>query len=669
MKNSKMKAKSALILIMLFSSATSSPLFAQSQKDDVLVTVAGEKISAGEFLNIYTKNNVNNQVIDKKSLEDYLELYINFKLKVKEAEDLGMDTVKSFIQELNGYRTQLAQPYLTDESVTDQLMKEAYDRMLTDIRASHILVRVAPDAGAADTLSAFNKILDIRKQIINGKDFAEMAVTYSDDPSSKDRPSSPNRPPMKGNKGDLGYFTVFDMVYPFENGAYQTSPGEVSKPVRTDFGYHLIKVTDRKKALGKVMVAHVLVIFPENATHEDSIRLQEKASAAYNEILSGKDFAEVVRKYSDDKGTSEKGGILPWFGVNRMIPEFIAQVSKIEKIDDVTPPFLTTYGWHIVKLLDKKEIGTFEERTAEIKQKISRNDRGNLSKDKFINNMKTIYDYREYPDNLKAFDAVVDDSLLTASWNPSVAKGMTKPLFTLDGMDYTQEDFAGYLAKNQKNLSSEPSVKEAVSKVFKKYTEEMIIRYEDSRLEKKYPEFRMLMKEYRDGILLFELTDKKIWSNAIQDTLGLQNYYETHKENYTWAERIDATIYTVTSADVVKTVRKLVRKNTPKNDILSQINQDSLMILTIVNDKYERGDNELTDSVEWKVGMSPNIVNEDSTSFVMIHQILPPGYKLLSEARGIITADYQNYLEKEWIKDLRAKYPVEINYSVLDSIK
>ena len=669
MKNSKMKAKSALILIMLFSSATSSPLFSQSQKDDVLVTVAGEKISAGEFLNIYTKNNVNNQVIDKKSLEDYLELYINFKLKVKEAEDLGMDTVKSFIQELNGYRTQLAQPYLTDESVTDQLMKEAYDRMLTDIRASHILVRVAPDAGAADTLSAFNKILDIRKQIINGKDFAEMAVTYSDDPSSKDRPSSPNRPPMKGNKGDLGYFTVFDMVYPFENGAYQTSPGEVSKPVRTDFGYHLIKVTDRKKALGKVMVAHVLVIFPENATHEDSIRLQEKASAAYNEILSGKDFAEVVRKYSDDKGTSEKGGILPWFGVNRMIPEFIAQVSKIEKIDDVTPPFLTTYGWHIVKLLDKKEIGTFEERTAEIKQKISRNDRGNLSKDKFINNMKTIYDYREYPDNLKAFDAVVDDSLLTASWNPSVAKGMTKPLFTLDGMDYTQEDFAGYLAKNQKNLSSEPSVKEAVSKVFKKYTEEMIIRYEDSRLEKKYPEFRMLMKEYRDGILLFELTDKKIWSKAIQDTLGLQNYYETHKDNYTWAERIDATIYTVTSADVVKTVRKLVRKNTLKNDILSQINQDSLMILTIVNDKYERGDNELTDSVEWKVGMSSNIVNEDSTSFVMIHQILPPGYKLLSEARGIITADYQNYLEKEWIKDLRAKYPVEINYTVLDSIK
>lgn len=664
-----MNVRNAVMLIMLLTVASGSHLFAQFQKDDVLVTVAGEKITAGEFLSIYTKNNVNNEVIDKKSLEDYLELYINFKLKVKEAEDLGMDTVKSFIQELNGYRTQLAQPYLTDESVTEKLMKEAYDRMQADIRASHILIRLAPDARPADTLIAFSKMMDIRKQIMNGKDFGEMAMEYSDDPSSKDRPASPNRPSMKGNHGDLGYFTVFDMVYPFENGAYQTPPGEVSQLVRTDFGYHLIKVTDRKKAMGKVMVAHVLITFPTNPSHEDSVRLKEKAFEAYNEILAGKDFAEVVKTYSDDKSTYEKGGILPWFGVNRMIPEFIAEVSRIEKIDDLTPPFLTTYGWHIVKLLDKKEIGTYEDRKAEIKQKISRNDRGNLSKDQFISKMKSIYNYREYPENLDAFCSIVNDSLLKGTWDASVAIGMTNPLFTLDGKDYSEEDFAGYLAKNQKGLSAEPSVKAAVGKIFDKYAEDMIIRYEDSRLEEKYPEFRMLMKEYRDGILLFELTDNKIWSKAIKDTLGLQNFYEAHKDNYTWGQRIDATIYTITSPNQVKAVRKLVRKNTPKNDILSQINQDSLMILTIVNDKYERGDNEITDAVEWKVGMSPDLVSTDTTSFVVIHQILPPGHKLLSEARGIITADYQNYLEQEWIKDLRAKYPVEINYSVLDSIK
>ncbi len=664
-----MNMKKAVILIMLITVAAGSPLSAQWQNDDVLITVAGEKITAGEFLSIYSKNNVNNDVIDKKSLEDYLQLYINFKLKVKEAEDLGMDTVKSFIQELNGYRAQLAQPYLTDEAVTEKLMKEAYDRMLSDIRASHILVRLAADARPADTLIAYNKILDIRKKIMNGKDFSEMAMEYSDDPSSKDRPASPNRPSMKGNHGDLGYFTVFDMVYPFENGAYQTAPGEVSQPVRTDFGYHLIKVTDRKEALGKALVAHILITFPANPTHEDSARLKEKALAAYNEILAGKDFAEVVKTYSDDKGTFEKGGILPWFGVNRMIPEFIAEISRIEKIDDVTLPFLTVYGWHIVKLLDRKEIGSFEERTAEIKQKISRNDRGNISKDQFIRKMKSIYNYREYPENLDEFCSVVSDSLLKATWDASAAKGMIKPLFTLDGKNYQQEDFAGYLAKNQKGLSAEPSVKAAVEKVFGKYAEDRIIRYEDSRLESKYPEFRTLMKEYRDGILLFELTDEKIWSKAIRDTLGLQNFYALNKENYTWGQRVDATIYTVASSSEVKTVRKLARKNTPKDDILSQINQDSLMILTIVNDKYEIGDNEVIDHVEWKVGMSPNIVTADTTSFVVIHEILPPGYKLLSEARGIITADYQNYLEQEWIKELRARYPVEINYSILDSIK
>ncbi len=669
MKRRIIKNISAITLIVLLTATMGTRIGAQPATDDVLVTIAGEKITKSEFLNIYIKNNVNNEVIDKKSLEDYLELYINFKLKVKEAEDLGMDTVRAFIQELNGYRTQLAQPYLTDESVTENLIREAYERMQTDIRASHILIRISRDALPVDTLTAYQKIMDIRKEIMSGKDFGEMAVAYSDDPSSKDRPAASNRPPMKGNHGDLGYFTVFDMVYPFENGAYNTPQGEISAPVRTDFGYHLIKVTDQKKALGKVLVAHILITFPANPTPEDSLRLKNKAVDAYNEIKSGKDFAEVVKSFSDDKGTIEKGGILPWFGVNRMIPEFIAEVSRLGHIDDVTTPFITSYGWHIVKLLDKKPIGTFEERKAEIKQKIARNDRANKSKTQFVNEMKNLYGFREYPENLREFYSVVTDSLLLASWDPALAKGMNKPLFALDGKDYLQEDFAQYLAKNQKGLSEDQPVINAVNKVYRNFTEDMIIRYEDSRLEEKYPDFRMLMKEYRDGILLFELTDKKIWSKAIQDSLGLQKFYELNKQNYRWGERIDATIYSLTSPDQVKIVRKLVKKNTPKNDILSQINQDSLMILTIFNDKYEHGDHEIADKVEWKTGMSDNIVMNDTTSFVVIHEILPAGYKLLSEARGIITADYQSYLEQEWIKELRAKYPVVINDAVLESIK
>lgn len=669
MKRQLMESVRKITLFVLLAAATGSQICAQPLNDDVLVTIAEEQVTKTEFLNIYLKNNVNNEVIDKKSLDDYLGLYINFKLKVREAEELGMDTVRSFLQELNGYRTQLAQPYLTDESATEKLIREAYDRMQYDIRASHILVRISQDALPADTLAAYQKIMNIRKELLSGKDFGEMAVKNSDDPSSKDRPAAPNRPPMKGNHGDLGFFTVFDMVYPFESGAYAIAPGEISEPVRTDFGYHLIKVTDKQKAMGKVLVAHILITFPANPTADDSLRLKNKAFEAHRELKAGKDFAEVAKTYSDDKGTFDKGGILPWFGVNRMIPEFITEVSHLEKMDDFTAPFLTSYGWHIVKLLDKKPIGTFEERNSEIKQKIARNDRASKSKTQFVAKMKNLYGYREYPENLTEFYSVVNDSLLRGSWDPSPAKGMNKPLFVLDGNECTQEDFAYFLAKNQKGLSAEQSVIHSVNKIFRQYSDDMIIHYEDSRLEEKYPEFKMLMKEYRDGILLFELTDKKIWSKAIQDSLGLQKFYELNKENYRWDQRIDATIYTLTSPDQVKTVRKLAKKNTPKNDILSQINQDSLMILTIFSDKYERGDNEVADRIEWKKGVSENIVTNDTTSFVVIHEVLPPGYKLLSEARGIITADYQSYLEQEWIKELRAKYPVVINHAVLESIK
>lgn len=664
-----MKTIRVALLCLALTGLMSLQAHAQSMDDEVLVKIGNEKITKSEFLNIYRKNNVNNEVIDKKSLEEYLELYINFRMKVMEAESLGMDTVKAFIQELDGYRTQLAQPYLTDEAATEKLIREAYDRMLQDVRASHILIRLASDAPPADTLAAYRKVMEISRKIEEGTDFGDLAVTYSDDPSSKDRPASPNRPPMKGNRGDLGYFTVFDMVYPFENGAYNTPVNNVSQPVRTDFGYHLIKVTDKKKAMGKVQVAHILVTFPPEPTPDDSLRIKEEALAAYQEILDGADFSDVVKKYSDDKGTAEKGGILPYFGVNRMIPEFITEVSRLENIGEVSPPFLSSYGWHIVKLIDKKGIGTFEEVQSEIKQKIARNDRAKVSRESFINQLKKEYSFTEYPENMAELLNVVNDSLIEGTWNPGVASGMTKSLFEIDNKGYTQEEFAVYLSKNQKGLSDNVSVENAVRSIYKKYVDERIIAYEDSGLEEKYPEFGMLMKEYRDGILLFELTDKKVWSKAIQDTSGLEGFYDANKNNYMWGPRVEATVYSITNPKEVKAVRKLVSKGIPNNDILDRINNDSLMILTIVRDKFQAGDAQVIDSVEWITGISENVVINGVTSFAVIHQVLGPEPKLLSEARGIITADYQNFLEQEWIMELRRKYPFEINQVVLESIK
>lgn len=663
MKKNIFKFFLAIIGIIILSTSV-----AQNSGDNTLMTIGGEKITETEFMNIYRKNNFNNDVIDKKSLEEYLELFINFKLKVKEAEELGLDTVTTFKDELKGYRNQLAQPYLTDNAMDEKLLLQAFERKQYDLRASHILIKVNENASPKDTLAAFQSIMKISKEIMNGADFSEMAVTYSEDPSAKDRPATSRRPYMKGNKGDLGYFTVFDMVYPFENGAYNTAVGETSMPVRTTYGYHLIKITDKKKALGNVLVAHILILFPKNATHQDSLKAETKIKKAYDELTSGTKFADVVRKYSDDKGTIEKEGMLPWFGVNRMIPEFIMEISALSDTGDVTKPFLTNYGWHIVKLVEKKGLPSFEESIPELKGRIVRSDRSKESLKSFIRQAKIEYNFTEYKENLEEIYSLVNDTIFKAKWHPENNNQHDNPLFQLDGNNYSQKDFIAYLEKTQ-SVTPIEDIKIFVNKKFNSFIDASIIAYEDSQLEKKYPEFRTLVKEYRDGILLFELTDQKVWSKAINDSTGLAEFYNMNKNNYMWDERLNTSIYTFSNPAYVKQARKMARKGLNKNDILNAINPDSVIYLTIIDDKCERGDNQIIDKIIWKKGITNDFEVDGQVVFVDVHEVLPPQPKLLSEARGIITADYQNFLEEAWVKELRIKYPVEVNQDVFSKIK
>jgi len=307
--------KSSLILVLMLSISIlfSNSSFSQNKK--VLLSIGDEKITVGEFNNVYDKSNSQGDVIDKKTMEEYLDLYINFKLKVKEALDLRMDTNSAFISELDGYREQLAKPYFVDESINEDLFAEAWDRKQKDVRASHILIKIDENASPEDTLIAYNKIMEIRNRIMNGENFGDLAVEMSEDPSARDREATGRRPFMRGNKGDLGYFSVFDMVYPFESGAYSSKIGEVTLPIRTQFGYHLIKLTDKKNAMGQAQVAHIYFIIPPEATSADSLRVEKKANKVYQEILDGKAYNDAVAEYSEDKGSAKQGGILPWFGV------------------------------------------------------------------------------------------------------------------------------------------------------------------------------------------------------------------------------------------------------------------------------------------------------------------------------------------------------------------
>ncbi len=672
--------KSFGFVLFLYVLVIASGLWAQTSDQEVLMTVDGQKVTVGEFLNIYNKNNVQTEVSDRKSVDEYLDLFINFKLKVRDAELAGLDTLRSLREELAGYRRQLTPPYFVDKETLESLVKEAWERMQYDIRASHILIRVDPMASPADTLAAYRKILAALERARKGEDFAKLAVEISEDPSARDREATSQRPFLKGNKGDLGYFTVFNMIYPFECAAYNTPKGQVSDIVRTNYGYHIIKVTERRPALGRAQVAHIFFQMPANAKAEDSARVRMRADSAYQRFLAGEDFTKLVKELSDDKGSAARDGVLPWFTCNRLVPEFMEAVYKL-KPGDVSKPILTSYGWHIIKMLDHKPVGSFEQEEQDIRQRIEKDSRYALTKTNLIVKLKKEYGFKENTKALADLLPLLDTNIFHGKWTVPQSKKLKKELFSLSANKYTLNDFAHWLANNQKKIQK-ADMGMLLNAKYKEYVDEQIIAFEDNRLETKYPDFGMLMKEYHDGILLFEITQKKVWDKAIQDTTGLKAFYETVKNNYMWPERKEITRIKIRNIKDGKTADELAKQvvewvnfadmtlNTIRDKILEG---DSTLIVEVDRDKVVAGEEPGADTL-----VQPQTFNrKDETdesgritlSIIVLNRILPPMPKELDEIRGHVTAEYQNYLESEWIKELRAKYPVVVNREVFEKIK
>lgn len=658
--------KNTFLTLMLLFVAVS--LKAQVDNNEVLMTIAGKEVRVGEFVNIYQKNNYKGENIDKKSLDEYVDLFINFKLKVREAEELGLDTTASFKKELSGYRDQLAKPYFTDEATLELLIAEAAEREKSDLRASHIFFRLLPDALPEDTLAAYNKAMMVREQLMKGEPFEQMAIAYSEDPSAKDREANQQHPYLKGNKGDLGYFTVFDMVYPFENGAYNTPVGMVSMPVRTEYGYHLIKIYNKRPSLGDFIVAHIFMSLPRNATASDSARVQQRMDSVYVKLQEGAKFEDLAKIYSDDKGSAAKGGVLPRRGVNRLVPEFIDAIYQLNEIDQYSKPVLTSYGWHIIKLVEKKTVKTPEEEQADLKQQVMKDSRGDATKKVVIDRIRKENPVTEDPSALRDFYNIVTDSIFFGKWKSEEAGNLNKTLLTIGNTPFTQKDFASYLAATQRKRERE-NITAYVDKMYSEFEDDCLVKFENNQLENKYPEFKTLINEYRDGILLFDLTDQKVWSKAVKDTTGLQQFYKKNKRNYMWDSRVNASIYTITDPAVAPKAKAMIASGSADADILKAFNTDSLKVVAIESGKFSRMDNHIIDSIAWKPGFSPDFKIDNADVFVYVRKVLKPEPKELNEARGLITADYQNYLEKEWIAELRAKYPVVLNKEVLVKIK
>lgn len=500
--------------------------------DPLLIRIADHEISFSEFEQVYRKSNLESVVAEPKTVEEYLEMYIDFRLKVLAAMEAGLDTNPAFISELEGYRNQLAQQYLVDHEVTDRLLEEAYERSKYDVWVSHILLTVNEHAPPADTMEVYNRMIEIRDRAVAGESFSELAIQYSDDSSAKGQEATQHQPARRGNAGNLGFFSVFNMVYPFETAAYNTPVGEISMPVRTSFGYHLVKVHDRLPAMGQARVAHIMLMTPPDTDDTELEEKEQKIHEIHQKTLDGADFAELVAEYSEDRQSAARGGEMPPFTSNRMVPQFIKAIHQLEE-GDISAPVRTDFGWHIIKLIEKTSPPSYEDAYADLRNRIQRDIRSRLGQEVVIERLKKEYDLQINQTALKPFYEVVDESVFAAEWDQEQAAQLQDALFQFSSEQYNQQDFAEYLASTQ-TRQTPMEVMHYVNMVFERFVNQEILAYEDAILEEKYPEFRMIMQEYHDGILLFEITDQKVWSKATSDQDALKAFFEENAEQYSW---------------------------------------------------------------------------------------------------------------------------------------
>lgn len=644
-----------LLFLLLLGTFVSN---AQQSNEQVLLTIGNERITRSEFERIYLKNNQVVGEIDRKSVEDYLELFINYKLKVIEALSLKHDTTSAFINELAGYRQQLARPYLTDQETEQQLIKEAYERMKFEVSASHILIAIPEQASPSDTAKLYEKTLAIRNRIINGEPFEVVARATSDDPS------------VKNNNGFLGFFTVFQMVYPFESAVYNTKIGEVSMPIRTRYGYHIIKVHEKRPAHGQVKVAHIMVAVSKDATLDQQAKAKEKIQTIYKQVLNNEDFGKLANQYSEDPGSSKNNGELPWFSTGSIIPEFEKVAFGFDHDGQVSEPFLTQFGWHIVKRIGRKEVGNFEEMLPDIKKKMSSDIRNTISVEKMIVKIKKDYGFKEDTLNLFPIILSLDSTFYTDNWKLPVLKE-SKVLFVIADQKHDQKEFLNYLYQNHLK-STKNTFYQIVKQASSNWVNQTVYNFQESQLDKKYPDFKYLIQEYHDGILLFNITDMKVWSKASQDSVGLENYYQKYKENYRWGERVHYAVYTCDDANVYGKVLKQVEKRKVKGlkpeDIVSKFKKGNVQHVKLDMLVASPDEVAVVDFKTWKNGISAKSDKDGKVIFKELLEVTNGDIRSLADSRGQVISDYQQFLESEWLKELRAKYPVSINQEVLKQV-
>lgn len=649
-----------LLALCLAFNLTLSANAQTNPNDPVIFTVENVPVTVAEFKYIYQKTNGAKADFSRNSLEEYLDLYTKFKLKVRRARDMKLDTIESLREELNGYRRQLSDSYLTDREVTDKLVRQYYDFMQYDVSLSHILITTK----GSDTIAAYGRIKEAKKQLDAGKSFEEVAKNYSEDKNNNT------------NGGFIGFLNNAMLpqgFYAFELAMYQTSVGKYSDIVRTPYGYHILKVNAQRPARGEVEAAHILIRTTKDGVEQPDAK--NRIDSIYKVLEGGGKFEDLAARLSEDTYTSSRNGYLGFFGVGRYELAFEDAAFNLAKDGDISAPFRSRIGWHIIKRINKKGILPFDQVKNGLKSKVMNDPRFEVAKAAMIQRIQRENKFEQTPSVLKMLTTLSDSTFGTYEWKvPNMPNNATLMSFGND-KKYSINEFVQYVAANSNdrvsNMLQTKSVDKTVETMYGKFVAEKSLAYEESLLDKKYPEFRALMREYEEGILLFEAIKQNVWDKAAQDSAGLEKFFATRRDKYMWKERAEVIFYALSDSakTEIEALRKYAAKNTPQ-DVLKKFNKKR-EIVSYRQEIMEKGRNKVVDAIGFKVkSLSEVEINkkDNSLNFLKIEKVLPPTQKTLKEARGFVIADYQDFLEKQWIENLTNSYRVNVDRNVLNSL-
>jgi peptidyl-prolyl cis-trans isomerase SurA len=618
----------------------------------VLFSFGSKSVTRTEFLKAYKKNNTEATPSDQ-TYADYLELYIRFKLKVQAALDMRLDTLATQQAELNSFRNQVVDTYMKDDASVNELVNEAVLRGKKDIHLAHIFVAVKKDATEQEIKAAQNKINEAYTQLQKGQDFSKVAVAMSDDPAAAI------------NKGDIGYITVLVLPYELENVVYATPVGKFSAPVRSKAGFHIFKNLGERNALGKMKAAQILLSFPQDATAAQKQEVKKLADSLYDALKKGADFRSLATQFSKDNISWQHGGEMMSFGVGQYESAFESVAFSLKEDNTLSQPFETSFGYHIVKRLQLIPIDTAQKE--DIKQKILQSDRMEVSRKMMYKRVMQVTGYKKNTVNEKNL-WMFTDSVLNNKKLPKFSDlNSNTVLFSFAKQKVTLKDWQQYLEaiRNYENMRSGKTKQQ----LYDGFVETKVFDYYRNHLEEYNKDFAYQLNEFKEGNLLFEIMQRKIWDKAGNDSIGLQQFYSQHKDKYWWEASADAIIFTASNDSTAEITKKKIKENYKDWQKLTDNGNGQLQA---DSGRFELGQIPVVDRTNFTPGLiTASVKNEtdNSVAFAYIIKVYPDRQpRSFADARGFVINDYQQYLEEKWVDELKRKYPLTINQTMVKSL-